>query len=61
PYPYRRRRRRGDLTFLPGGGGVNPPKKTIARPCNPSPPRRFNKIIRAEKIVKNFLFFKPHV
>ncbi|MGS6236911.1 hypothetical protein, partial [Enterobacter intestinihominis] len=59
PYPYRRRRRRGDLTFLPGGGGANPATKTHPRPGNATAAGGVKHLMRAEKKVNNILFFKP--
>ncbi|MGS6220357.1 hypothetical protein ACVGW2_00060, partial [Enterobacter intestinihominis] len=61
PYPYRRRRRRGDLTFLPGGAALSRASQTIARPCKRRRPRRLNQNIGGEKIVINFVFFNPPV
>ncbi|MGS6383758.1 hypothetical protein ACVGW7_13890, partial [Enterobacter intestinihominis] len=61
PYPYRRRRRRGDLTFLPGGAALTPPTQTLARPFKRTAARGLNHIIRAEKFVMNVFFFNPHV
>ncbi|MGS6217271.1 hypothetical protein ACVGV8_09060, partial [Enterobacter intestinihominis] len=61
PYPYRRRRRRGDLTFLPGGGGPNPPTLTKGRGWKRPAAGRLNQFFRAEKILIYFLIFKPHV
>ncbi|MGS6341217.1 hypothetical protein, partial [Enterobacter intestinihominis] len=61
PYPYRRRRRRGDLTFLPGGGARTRATQTLARAGHRRPAGGFNHIIRGQKIVIYFFFFYAHV
>ncbi|MGS6236461.1 hypothetical protein, partial [Enterobacter intestinihominis] len=56
PYPYRRRRRRGDLTFLPGGSSLTRPKEPFAGTCIRIGDVLFNQFFGCVTFVINFVF-----